>query len=325
MAQEDYASPAVDVSVVLPAYNEHAAITSVIEDVRASLETTDYVYEIVVVDDNSSDDTPDQAAALGVRVVRRRHNGGSGASRKTGVKVARGEWVVMLDADGSYHPADIPSLLEHLPRFDQVNGARKREEGTMKLLRVPMKWFIRQLASYLSGYRIPDLNTGMKAFKRDLMRRYLWVVSDGFSCVTSMTLAFLCNGHSVKYVPTDYHPRIGASKFHPVKDTLAYLNTVFRLVIYFQPRRVFFPLGFIFAIIGVIRAWINWTAVGHMGTADVAILLFAAVVFMVGVMADVILTVSKGIVDRIEAAGARGAQEPDWDEDPLPASGRNAE
>ena len=125
----------------------------------------------------------------------------------------------MLDADGTYVAGDLPQLLSFFPDYDQVNGARTSEQGTHKALRVPTKWCIRKLAEWISGKKIPDLNTGMKVYKRDLMLHYLWGMPDGFSCVTSMSLAFLCNGHPVKYVTVDYRKRIGKSKFHPVSDT----------------------------------------------------------------------------------------------------------
>ena len=168
-------------------------------------------------------------------VVRRPERGGSGTARKTGILAAHGEIVVMLDGDGSYTPGDIPALLKQMPAYDQVNGARTTEEGTMKWLRTPAKWVIRKLACYLTGTKIPDLNTGLKAFRRDVMLEYLWVLPRGFSCVTTMTLAFLCNGYAVKYVPTTYRKRIGKSKFHPLKDTRNYLATVLRMVIFFAP------------------------------------------------------------------------------------------
>src|SRR5690606_28327430 len=117
------------------------------------------------------------------------------------------------------------------------------EQGTHKFFRVPAKWFIRKFAIYLSGTPIPDLNTGLKAFKRSVMLRYLWLMPDGFSCVTSMTLAFLTNGHPVKYVSTPYYKRIGVSKFHPLKDTAKYMATVLRMCAYFRPLRVFGPLA----------------------------------------------------------------------------------
>ena len=206
-------------SVLLPAYNERDAIQRVLGEIVEALSAESLHYEILVVDDASTDGTAELAEQFArtcwqcpVTVVRCPERRGAGAARKVGVRAARGEIVVMLDADGTYPAESIPELLRYFPAYDQVNGARTSEQGTLPWLRRPAKWFIRKLACYLTGHKIPDLNTGLKAFKRSAMLPWLWVVPDGFSCVTTMTLAFLTNGHPVKYVPTPYRPRIGAKQ-----------------------------------------------------------------------------------------------------------------
>jgi len=279
-----------DVTVLLPAYNEEEAIIKVITDVRVAMDGTDYEYEILVVDDKSSDRTAELAEGEGVRVVRRSVNGGSGSSRRTGIRESQGDIIVMLDADGSYTAADIPSLLEHFPAYDQVNGARTTEEGTLKLLRAPAKWFIRMFACYLTKTNIPDLNTGLKAFKKDIMKRYLWVIPDGFSCVTTMTLAFLSNGYAVKYVPTKYNKRIGKSKFHPIKDTAAYANTVLRMVMYFRPLRVFMPVAGLLLVGGIIKAICSFVNTSSLQESDIIIFMTALLIGALGLIADLIVT-----------------------------------
>ncbi len=278
-----------EVSIVIPCFNEEEAIGPVIDDVRAAMQDDPHSYEIMIVDDCSTDRTTEVAHEKGVRVIRRPVNGGSGASRKTGILEAHGDIIVMLDGDGTYHAPDIPNLLREFPEYDQVNGARTSEKGTMKLLRVPAKWFIRRLAIYLSGKPIPDLNTGLKAFKRDIMLKYLWVIPDGFSCVTTMTLAFLCNGHAVKYVPTQYHKRIGKSKFHPIKDTSKYLFTVIRMVMYFNPLKVFFPLGFLLMVAGVFLGGWHFSAGKGLEQGDITIVLVGFMTCILGMLADLIV------------------------------------
>ncbi len=277
-------------SIVIPSYNEEEAIGPVIDDVRAAMGSTDYDYEIVVVDDCSTDRTAQIAKEKGARVVERKINGGSGASRKTGTRAARGEIIVMLDADGTYTASDIPKMLELFPDWDQVNGARTSEEGTLKLLRVPAKWFIRQLAIYLSGVHIPDLNTGLKAFKRDIMLKYLWVLPQGFSCVTTMTLAFLCNGYAVTWIPTEYHKRIGQSKFHPIKDTTRYLTTVVRMVMYFNPLRVFMPVSLFLLSAGLCRgAYDSLVLNKGLQEGDIILTLGGVLIGVMGLLADLIV------------------------------------
>ena len=284
---ETMTTPAV--SVVLPAYNEQDAIPSVVENVRKAMDSTDFSYEILVVDDCSTDNTASVAEAQNVRVVKRKRQGGSGATRRTGILESKGEIIVMLDADGSYEAGDIPTLLEHFPEYDQVNGARTSEQGTMKLLRTPAKWIIRMLACYLTDTNIPDLNTGLKAFRKDVMTKYLWVLPNGFSCVTTMTLAFLTNGYAVKYVPTTYHKRIGKSKFHPVKDTLSYLNTVVRMVMYFKPLRVFMPLAGIIFTGGILKSINSLSVTGTLQESDIIIFMTAIMLAALGLIADLIV------------------------------------
>ena len=280
----------LSVSVVIPAHNEEEAIGPVIREVKEALGSTDTEFEILVVDDASIDATFDRARAEGVRVVRRPRQGGSGAARRTGIEAAKGDVIVMLDADGSYEPKDIPKLLSHFPEYDQVNGARTSEQGSLKWLRMPTKWFIRQLACYLTGTHIPDLNTGLKAFKKEIMKKYLWVLPDGFSCVTTMTLAFLANGYAVKYIPTNYRKRIGKSKFHPVKDTLAYLNTVVRMVMYFRPLRVFMPLSVLLLSLAVAKSVWSFQATSTLQESDIIIFVSAILLAALGLIADLIVT-----------------------------------
>ncbi|MEW6236828.1 MAG: glycosyltransferase family 2 protein [Candidatus Omnitrophota bacterium] len=283
----------VDVSIVIPCYNEEKAIGKVIDDVRDAMAQTEYAYEILVVDDLSADASARIAKDKGARVIERKRNGGSGASRKTGIRAAEGEIIVMLDADGTYTAADIPKMLKMFPDWDQVNGARTSEEGTMKALRVPAKWFIRQLAVYLSGVAIPDLNTGLKAFKKSVMMKYLWVMPEGFSCVTTMTLAFLCNGFAVTWIPTQYHKRIGQSKFHPIKDTSKYLATVVRMVMYFNPLRVFMPLSLLLFLLGAGRGAFDAVMKFKIEEGDILLILGGILIGVMGLLADLIVSQGK--------------------------------
>ncbi len=284
------------VTVLLPAYNEERAIRPVLEEIVDALTGESARYEILVVDDASTDRTPEVAEEFAaacwqceVRVIRCPERRGAGAARKVGIRHARGDIVVMLDADGSYPAASIPELLRWFPAYDQVNGARTSEQGTLPWLRLPAKWLIRKLACYLTGHRIPDLNTGLKAFKRAAMLPWLWVVPDGFSCVTTMTLAFLTNGHPVKYVPTPYRPRIGRSKFHPLRDTLAYLATVLRMVLYFHPLKVFLPLAGMLIAAGCVKSAASFAWTGSMQESDVVILVAGFMTSMLGLLAEVIV------------------------------------
>ncbi len=285
-----------ELSVVLPAFDEEDAIERVLSDIVEALDEETIRYEIVVVDDASKDRTAELAEEFArscwqcpVRVIRCPQQRGAGAARKVGIRQARGEYVVMLDADGSYDARSIPDLMTHFPTYDQVNGARTSEQGTLPWLRRPAKWLIRKLACYLTGHKIPDLNTGLKAFRREEMLRWLWVVPNGFSCVTTMTLAFLTNGYAVKYVPTEYRPRIGRSKFHPIKDTAAYLATVLRIVLYFRPLKVFLPLAGLVIAAGVLKSVLSFLYTGSMQESDVVVIVAGFMTCMLGLLAEVIV------------------------------------
>lgn len=283
-------------SVILPAYNEQKAIERVLAEIVEALADEPLRYEILVVDDASTDGTPELAEQFAmtcwqcpVRVIRCVERRGAGAARKVGIRQARGDLIVMLDADGTYPAEAIPELLRYFPAYDQVNGARTSEQGTLPWLRRPAKWFIRKLACYLTGHKIPDLNTGLKAFKRDIMLNWLWVIPDGFSCVTTMTLAFLTNGYAVKYVPTSYRPRIGRSKFHPIKDTLAYLATVVRMVLYFRPLKVFLPLSGLMIAAGLAKSLASFAWTGSMQESDIVVMVAGFMTCMLGLLAEVIV------------------------------------
>ena len=244
----------IDLSVIIPAFNEEAAIGGVVDELRRSLARYSGEWEIIVVDDSSTDRTAEAALELGARVVRHDQRRGSGAARKSGIRAARGAIIAMLDGDGSYPADELPSLLAFIGPFDQVNGARRCEAGTYKWLRSPVKWGIRKFAEVASGHRIPDLNTGMKAFKREAMLPYLDVVSDGFSCVTSMTLVMLCDGHRVKYVPISYRLRICMSKFRPIRDTARYVWTILRIVWLYRPVRLSLVVGLGLLCLAIVSA-----------------------------------------------------------------------
>jgi polyisoprenyl-phosphate glycosyltransferase len=237
--------PAPEVSVVLPCYNERDHVELEVKRIRNAFEAAGMSYELICVDDGSTDGTREVLEALpDVRTILLPRNQGSGTARRIGTQQARGRVVVWTDADMTYPNERIPELVAELDdTWDQVVGARRGEAGTYKLARVPAKWAVRKLASFLSNTDIPDLNSGLRAFKRSVAEPYLRLLPPGFSCVTTITLAFLANGHAVKYVPVDYFKRAGRSKFHPFRDAYSYIIQVLRMIMYFNPLRVLMPVA----------------------------------------------------------------------------------
>ncbi len=283
------------VSVVLAAYNEEACIAREIERITQGLEEAGVDYELIVVDDGSTDKTAAIAESYPqARLVRHRRNLGSGAARKTGTLAANGEIVVWTDADLTYPNDQIAALVRSLGEADQIVGARTSEQGTHRLLRAPAKWFIRQLASYLAETSIPDLNSGFRAFRKSVAMRYLDLLPRGFSCVTTITLAFLCNGYEVTYMPIEYKPRVGRSKFHPIRDAYLYLIQVLRMMTYFNPLRVFLPVALLLGGAGFLKMLADlYRYSWHVTPGTLMVVLTALQIFALGMVADLIVKRSR--------------------------------
>jgi len=241
----------LDVSIVLPVFNEQGHLHAEIDRIRDAMDASRFSYEIIVIDDGSDDGSGEALRAVeGIRLIQFGTNRGSGSARKYGTQASRGRIVVWTDVDMTYPNHLIPELVEELSGYDQVVGARTSEQGTHKAFRVPAKWFIRKLASYLAQTRIPDLNSGLRAFRRDVALQYINQLPTGFSCVTTITMTFLAHGYSVKYWPIEYHERAGRSKFHWWRDTHRYLLQVVRMIVSFNPLRLFLPLGLFLSVLG---------------------------------------------------------------------------
>ena len=248
----------VQVTVVLPCYNEQEHVLSEVERITTTMDASGYNYELLVIDDASTDNTLEVLRSAEPNYPRMRllpfhRNGGSGTARRVGTQQARGQIVVWTDADMSYPNERIPDLvriLEEDPTIDQVVGARSSEEGTYKFLRVPAKWLIRKVAEYLSNTKIPDLNSGLRAFRREVSLPYLRLLPPGFSCVTTITMSFLHNQHDIRYIPISYAKRAGKSKFHFVKDAYRYILQVLRMVMYFNPLKVLMPPALTLVLLG---------------------------------------------------------------------------
>jgi hypothetical protein len=201
---------------------------------------------------------------------------------------------VWTDVDMTYPNDTIPQLVKELDGYDQVVGARTSEEGTKKMLRVPAKWFIRKLASFLTATKIPDLNSGFRAFRTDVARQYIRHLPPGFSCVTTMTMTFLASGYSVKYVPIEYGKRAGNSKFHPIKDTRRYGTQVVRMILSYNPLRIFMPIGLSLLGIGIGKIVYDWIKYDfHIATNTLLVLFAAFQIIVIGLLADLVVRVSR--------------------------------
>jgi glycosyltransferase involved in cell wall biosynthesis len=255
----DQAAPYV--TVILPCYNEQGHVIAEVERICAAMDASGYSYELLAIDDASTDDTlarlyEAQPHFPRMEVVPFRRNGGSGVVRRLGTERARGEIVVWTDADMTYPNERIPEFVQLLAKdstVDQVVGSRTSEQGTYKVLRVPAKWLIRKFAERLTSAKIPDLNSGLRAFRREVSLPYLRLLPPGFSCVTTITVAFLANQHEVYYVPIEYSKRAGRSKFKFVSDAYRYILQILRMTMYFNPLKVLMPLALFLLGVGIIK------------------------------------------------------------------------
>lgn len=286
------------VTIVLPCYNEQDHVIDEVERITKAMDTSGYTYELVAVDDCSTDhtlarleDAAPRYPHLRIRAFHR--NGGSGTVRRIGTAEARGEIVVWTDADMTYPNERIPELVQILEKdqtVDQVVGARTSEEGSHKILRVPAKWVIRKVAEKLAGQKIPDLNSGLRAFRKSVARPYLRLLPPGFSCVTTITLSFLSNQHDIYYLPIDYAKRAGKSKFSFVSDAYRYILQVLRMIMYFNPLKVLMPPALWLVVIGLVKGVFDIVRYGFYLTSNtIVIFLSGLLIGSVALLADLIV------------------------------------
>jgi glycosyltransferase involved in cell wall biosynthesis len=304
LAALDHGPNTLDVTIVLPCYNEGEHVLLELERITAAMNASPFRYELLVIDDKSTDNTLEVLREALPRFPRMRlmpfqRNGGSGTARRIGSAEAYGRIVVWTDADMTYPNERIPEFVQYLqdnPHIDQVVGARTSEQGTHKFLRVPAKWVIRKVAESLAGTKIPDLNSGLRAFRREVSLPYLRLLPPGFSCVTTITLSFLSNQHTVDYLPIDYAKRAGTSKFHFVRDAYRYILQVLRMVMYFNPIKVLMPLAlFLFGvgisktIFDIIYQFIRYDYLFRITTNAMLLVVTSLIVGSMALLADLIV------------------------------------
>ena len=286
------------VSIIVPTFNEEEAIAHDLEVIIDTMDASRWDYELIVVDDGSRDRTSEIVKGFEtVQLLTHRENRGGGFARNTGIKAATGDVVLVTDGDGTYPNQDIPILLERMEEenLDMIVGARTKEAGTMKFLRMRAKWFIRKLAEWLSGFPIPDLNSGLRAMKKDVFMPFMEILPWGHSWVSTITLAMLSTGYSVGFQEIDYYHRKGKSTFHPLKDTYNYITLVIRTVTWFNPLKVFFPLALAILGAGVVKLVVDSILASYFrvtGTT-VIVLLVGIQLVALGLIADLIVQRSK--------------------------------
>jgi polyisoprenyl-phosphate glycosyltransferase len=283
------------ISVVIPVYNEETSVLSTIKQVKEVMDRSNQEYEIIAVNDGSKDRSKEILEQIkNIQVINHPYNIGYGASLKTGIKKSKGNYILITDADGTYPIADIPRLLKHLNNYDMVVGARTGKNVKIPLLRRPAKKIINIIANFMSGHKIPDLNSGFRLFKKDLCLEFFHLYPQKFSFTTTITLAFLTSGYSVKYIPTDYFNRKGTSSISPVKDFVGFINLIIRITTYFNPFKIFFSLSLLLLILAIIIFFYTSIMLGRiMDTTVMVVFLSSLQIFLFGIIADLIVKTRK--------------------------------
>jgi len=266
------------VSIIIPAHNEEKGVADTLAALIASLQQASFNYEIIVVNDGSTDNTGSILATLPIKIITNEINLGYGGSIKIGIHQAAHELICITDADGTYPNERIPDLVSELVKHnaDMVVGARTGSQVAIPYIRRPAKWIIGKLANYSVARKIPDINSGLRVFRRDIAMNFFNLLPNGFSLTTTITLAMLSNNYRVRYTSINYFPRKGKSKIRPIHDTLNFLILIARIALYFAPLRIFMPLSFLFFILGLVWGITSYIWLGKVADLSTLVLILAS-------------------------------------------------
>ena len=276
------------VTIIIPAYNEGKGLAGTLEGLMPIADRSGW--EVIVIDDGSTDNTADVVQMSGAKLASHPYNKGYGASLKTGIRNANGDIIVLMDSDGQHSGADIEKLLEHMDRYEMVVGARSRNV----LVRAPGKKLLSMVANFLSGKKIPDLNSGFRAVRKNTVISFLHFCPNGFSFTTTITLAYLREGFSVKYVPIEADVRVGrSSSVRFLRDGYKTFLLIIRVIVLFNPLKVYIPASLFIFSAGVIFTIYGIIAYGRAPNTGVLAILSSIILFFMGILADQISSIRR--------------------------------
>jgi len=277
------------ISIIIPVHNEEKSISEAIEQIKDIIINENINFEIIVVDDGSTDNSRKILDKIkDIVVLNHDYNSGYGAALKTGICYSKFEYILITDADGTYPMKGIPRLIKTIKGHSMVVCARVGDSVKIPTLRRPAKWLLNKLADYLSNNKIPDLNSGLRIINKDIYKKYFHLLPDGFSFTTTITLAMLCGGEKVKYIPIDYYPRKGKSKIRPIRDTINFFQLIIRTVMYFNPLRIFLPLSSVFIFSGIFMILYRLFNHQSFGVTYVLLFIIGFQILAIGMLADLI-------------------------------------
>lgn len=283
------------VSVIIPALNEQEAITQTIENIKKTLRHDRREFEIIVVNDGSCDNTGHYARSCGARVIDHPMTGGYGQSLKDGIKHSVYPLIAITDADGTYPIDKLPDLLKEMDQFDMVIGARTGSAYRGTFLKYPARKVFLWLCEFATGQHIPDINSGLRIFRKEDVMPYFDTLCRGFSFTTTITLAYMLNGKYLKYIPIEYYKRIGASKVRYFRDTLQTAQIIIQAILYYNPIKLFLLLSaaaIILTVAGIIAAFffgLTYLLIATIGFMS------ALVLFGLGLIAELIRRIASNV------------------------------
>ena len=280
------------VSVVIPAMNEVDAIASTIENIRRYIPDA----EILVVDDGSTDGTRDAARKAGAYVWSHPYNIGNGAAVKTGLRLASGDKIILMDGDGQHDPADIPRLLLAAEEYDMVVGARTSSTQA-NLWRRAANAFYNAVARYATNFPIEDLTSGFRVVDRETIVNYLYLLPNTFSYPTTITLAYLKSGRTLRYLPIEARKRQGKSKIKLLRDGGRFLLILIKIITLFSPLRIFLPVSLSIFTLGLVHYGYTYAVSGRFTNMSALLLSTSVIVFMIGLVSEQITQLR---FDRVE-------------------------
>jgi len=269
-------------SIVIPAKNEAGAIATVVAGAKKEYPDA----ELIVVDDGSSDDTAKVAEQAGAKVVRHPESLGNGAAVKAGARAANGDIIAFMDGDGQHDAAEFGKLLEKLNQgYDMVIGARSSDSHA-NVGRLYANGIYNVIASWLTGRRIPDLTSGFRVARANLFKKFLYLLPNGFSYPTTITMAFLRSGHPISFEPIPVAKRIGKSHIRPIRDGVRFMVIIFKIATLYSPLKIFLPISALFFASGL--GWYVHTFAQMGRFTNMSMLLFSAsvIVFLIGLISE---------------------------------------